>query len=57
MCNVPCELIGQSFNILCGDRNDNPEYVPPEGVIGHDFFNNYTVVVDRVGKKMSFVKK
>lgn len=56
MRNVPCELSGQSFYILCGDRKDNPEYVPTEGVIGYDFFNNFTIVVDRVGKKMRFVK-
>ena len=32
--------------------NNNPEYVPPEGAIGYDFFNNFTIVVDRGGKKM-----
>ena len=36
--------------------NNNPEYVPTEGVIGYDFFNNFTIVVDRGGKKMRFVK-
>lgn len=36
--------------------NNNPEYVPPEGVIGYNFFNNFTIVVDRVGKKMRFIK-
>jgi hypothetical protein len=36
--------------------NNNPEYVPSEGVIGYDFFKNFTIVVDRVGQKMSFVK-
>ena len=30
--------------------------VPPAGVIGYDFFANFTLVVDRVGGKMSFVK-
>ena len=30
--------------------------VPSEGVIGYDFFNNFTLVVDRIGGKMSFVK-
>ena len=54
---VPCEFAGQSFEILCGDANDNPEYVPPEGVIGYDFFTNFTLVVDSVGGKMTFVKK
>ena len=53
---VTCEFAGHQFEILCGDANDNPEYVPPEGVIGYDFFANFTVVVDRVGGKMTFVK-
>ena len=56
MRRVPCEFAGHPFEILCGDRNDNPEYVPPEGVIGFDFFNNFTVVVDRLGGKMTFIK-
>ena len=56
MRRVPCEFAGHSFEILCGDRTDNPEYVPSEGVIGYDFFANFTVVVDRVGGKMTFVK-
>ena len=46
---VPCEFAGHLFEILCGDANDNPEYVPPEGVIGYDFFANFTLVVDRLG--------
>ena len=29
--------------------------VPPEGVIGYDFFANFTLVVDRVGGEMSIV--
>ena len=53
---VPCEFAGHPFEILCGDAKDNPEYVPDEGVIGYDFFNNFTVVIDRVGGKMTFVK-
>ena len=53
---VPCEFAGHQFEILCGDANDNPEYVPPEGVIGYDFFANFTLVVDRVGGKMTIVK-
>lgn len=57
MRRVPCEFAGHQFEILCGDAKDNPEYVPPEGVIGYDFFNNFTVVVDRIGGKMTFVKK
>ena len=31
--------------------------VPPEGVIGYDLFANFTLVVDRVGEKMTFVDK
>ena len=53
---VPCEFAGHSFDILCGDVKDNPEYVPPEGVIGYDFFANFTIVIDRVGGKMTFVR-
>ena len=26
---------------------------PSEGVIGYDFFNNFTLVIDRVGGKMT----
>ena len=29
--------------------------VPPEGVIGYDFFRNFTLVIDRLGSKMTFV--
>jgi hypothetical protein len=29
--------------------------VPTTGVIGYDFFNNFTIVVGRVGGKMTFV--
>ena len=50
------DLAGRQFEILCGDANDNPEYVPDEGVIGYDFFNNFTVVIDRVGGEMTFVR-
>lgn len=56
MRRVPCEFAGHSFEILCGDRRDNPEYVPAEGVIGYDFFANFTIVVDRLGGTMTFVK-
>ena len=30
--------------------------VPAEGVIGYNFFNNFTIVIDRNGGKMTFVK-
>ena len=55
--HVPCEFAGRPFEILCGDAKDNPEYVPDEGVIGYDFFNNFTVVADSIAGKMTFVKK
>ena len=57
MRRVPCEFAGHQFEILCGDAQDNPAYVPPDGVIGYDFFNNFTLVVDRNGGKMMFVNK
>ena len=61
MRRVPCEFAGQSFEILCGDARDNKARldccaVPPDGVIGYDFFTNFTLVVDRLGGKMTFVK-
>ena len=56
MRRVPCEFAGHPFEILCGDAQDNPAYVPSEGVIGYDFFNNFTLVVDRVGGKVTFIK-
>ena len=54
--HVPCELAGLPFDILCGDGKDNPEYVLDKGVIGYDFFANFTLVVDCVGGKVTFVK-
>jgi hypothetical protein len=61
MRRVPCEFAGYPFEILCGDARDNKaapngRAVPSEGVIGYDFFNNFTVVVDSLGGKMTFVK-
>ena len=56
MRRVPCEFAGHQFEILCGDAQDNLAYVPPEGVIGYDFFANFTLVVDRIGGEMTFVK-
>ena len=54
MRRVPCEFYGHPFDILCGDARDNKANpngcaVPPEGVIGYDFFNNFILVVDRLG--------
>lgn len=59
--HVPCELAGHPFEILCANALENQERpngaaVPPEGVIGYDFFANFTVVVDRLDGKMTFVK-
>ena len=61
MRRVPCEFAGHSFEILCGDARDNKARldccaVPPEGVIGFDFFNHFTLVVDCLGGKMTSVK-
>ena len=56
MRRVPCEFAGHQFEILCGAAKDNPEFVPAEGVIGYDFFNNFTAVVDCLVGKMTFVK-
>jgi hypothetical protein len=61
MRRVPCEFAGHPFEILCGDARDNKANpngcaVPPEGVIGYDFFANFTLVVDSVSGKMTFVK-
>ena len=60
--NNECKYCGRndhSFEILCGDARDNKARldccaVPPEGVIGYDFFANFTLVVDRVGGKVTF---
>lgn len=59
--HVPCELAGHPFDILCANAPENQEHpngaaVPREGVIGYDFFANFTVVVDRHGGNMTFVK-
>ena len=61
MCRVPCEFAGHPFEILCGDARDNKARldccaVPPAGVIGYNFFNNFTLVVDRVGGKVTIIK-
>ena len=61
MRRVPCEFAGHPFEILCGDARDNKANpngcaVPPAGVIGYNFFNNFTLVVDRVGGKVTIIK-
>ena len=61
MRRVPCEFAGHPFEILCGDARDNKagpngSAVPPEGVIGYDFFANFTLVVDRGGVEITFVE-
>ena len=53
---TPCEFMDHRFEIICGDAKDNPAFVPAEGVIGYDFFSNFTVVVDRFVGSMTFVK-
>ena len=59
--HVPCELAGHPFDILCANAPENQERpngaaVPQEGVIGYEFFANFTIVVDRLGGKMTFVR-
>ena len=61
MRRVPCEFAGHPFEILCGDARDNKagpngSAVPDDGLIGYDFFANFTLVVERFGGKMNFVK-
>lgn len=53
---TPCKFMDHRFEIICGDAKDNPAFVPAEGVIGYDFFANFTVVVDRIVGSMTFVK-
>ena len=38
------------LRILAGDA------ILSEGVIGYDFFGNFTLVIDRLGGKMTFIK-
>ena len=52
---VPCVFEGVEFAALCGNLEDNLEGVPPEGVIGTDFFEKFTIVVDRVAGIMQYV--
>ena len=61
MRRVPCEFAGRQFAIHCGDARDNKARldccaVPPAGVIGYDFFANFTLVIDSVGGKVTFIK-
>ena len=61
MRRVPCEFAGHPFEIFCGDARDNKAnpngcVVPPEGVIGYDFFANFTLVVDSIGGKVTIIK-
>lgn len=43
---VACSFAGKDFPVLCGKAADNHAGVPPEGVIGYDFFNAFEVVLD-----------
>ena len=58
---VPCSFSGHPFDILCANAPENQEHpngaaVPEEGVIGYEFFNNFTLVADRLGRTMTFAK-
>lgn len=52
--DVPCSFAGCDFTIQCGDAADNRAPVPPEGVIGHDFFKAFAVVFDRRNGRLVF---
>ena len=59
--SVPCSFTGYPFELLCADALENQEKekgaaVPREGVIGYEFFANFTIVVDRLSGTMAFVK-
>ena len=51
---VPCELAGHSFEIVCGAASDNKAGVPPDGVIGYDFFNSFTVLLNLREMRLTF---
>lgn len=57
---APATFVGNGFEILCADALDNMEgsrpgdAVPLEGVIGYEFFANFTVVVDKGTCEMIF---
>lgn len=54
MFRVPCELAGCQFEIVCGAASDNKYGVPPDGVIGYDFFKSFTVLINRREHRLSF---
>jgi hypothetical protein len=54
MFRVPCELAGCQFEIVCGAASDNKYGVPPDGVIGYDFFKSFTVLINRREYRLSF---
>ena len=53
---VPCSFEGIEFTALCGKCSDNREMVPSNGVIGTDFFERFTIVVDRVAGYMQYIE-
>ena len=58
---TPCDFNGHPFEILCADALDNGQApggkaVPPEGVIGYEFFKNFVVVIDRESLTMTTAK-
>ena len=60
--HVTCEFQGHAFEILCGAASDNKAGVPSSdftsvrtgGVIGYDFFNSFTVLINRREKLVTF---
>lgn len=56
---TPCVFDGRPFEILCADAFDNGEAprgqaVPPEGVIGYEFFQNFSVIIDRESMTVAY---
>lgn len=50
---VPCSFDGHDFDAEFGDAERNP-HVPAEGVVGFDFFDHFGVLIDKVGKRVSY---
>lgn len=51
---VPCRFDDHPFEVIGADAGDCPSPVPPENVIGYDFFNSFTVVIDKVGGVLAY---
>ncbi len=62
MFHVPCAFGGHPFEILCGAASDNRAGVPSVtstgirsgGVVGYDFFNSFTVLINRRENLVTF---